>query len=211
MLDDRGFVSSCNATNFFLVRRGEVCTSTGTSCFNGITRGAVIDLCGEYAIPVRLGDFSLPEVHAADEAFVTGTFGGVTPVRSLDGRAMIAGVPGPVTRRIAELYARNALVGTGDSNPRSVDKGSGGRTTLTMGCCATRPPAVEIIAVDQDRVIASIARGSPGLPRHPRHSIRTSRIPRRLDRCGFKRHILSIVRLRNVGSNGREMACAPAP
>jgi branched-chain amino acid aminotransferase len=117
MLDDRGFVSSCNATNFFFVRRGEVCTSTGTNCFNGITRGAVIDLCHEHAIPLRLGDFSLPEVHGADEAFVTGTFGGVTPVRSLDGRAMTAGVPGPMTGRIAELYARNSLVGAVGRKP----------------------------------------------------------------------------------------------
>ena len=117
MLDDRGFVSSCNATNFFFIRHGEVCTSTGTSCFNGITRGAVIDLCREHAIPIRLGDFSLPEVHGADEAFVTGTFGGVTPVRSLDGHAMTAGVPGPMTGRIAELYTRNWLVGAVGRKP----------------------------------------------------------------------------------------------
>jgi branched-chain amino acid aminotransferase len=117
MLDDRGFVSSCNATNFFFVRGGEVRTSTGTNCFNGITRGAVIDLCREHAIPVRLGDFSLAEAHGADEAFVTGTFGGVTPVRSLDGRAMSAGVPGPMTGRIAGLYARTALAGAVGREP----------------------------------------------------------------------------------------------
>jgi branched-chain amino acid aminotransferase len=107
MLDDRGFVSSCNATNFFFVRRGEVCTSTGASCFNGITRAAVIALCEEHAIPVRLDDFTLAEVAAAEEAFVSGTFGGVTPVRSLDGRGFAA-VPGPVTARIAALYARTS-------------------------------------------------------------------------------------------------------
>jgi branched-chain amino acid aminotransferase len=106
MLDDQGFVASCNATNFFFVRDGELLTSTGRGCFNGITRGAVIDLCREHAIPVRLGDFSLLEVYSADEAFVTGTFGGVTPVRSLDGHRFGAGPPGPMTVRIADLYAR---------------------------------------------------------------------------------------------------------
>jgi branched-chain amino acid aminotransferase len=107
MLDDNGFVASCNATNFFFVRNGNVLTSTGLTCFNGITRGAVIDLCGAHAIPVRLGDFTLSDVHGAAEAFVTGTFGGVTPVRSLDGRPFNV-CPGPVTVRIAELYARVA-------------------------------------------------------------------------------------------------------
>jgi branched-chain amino acid aminotransferase len=105
MLDDRGFVASCNATNFFFVRDGAVLTSTGTTCFNGITRRAVIDLCREHAIPIRLSDFPLTEVNGADEAFVTGTFGGVTPVRSIDGRGF-TGLPGPMTARIVELYAR---------------------------------------------------------------------------------------------------------
>ena len=86
MLDDAGFVASCNATNFFFVRDGAVCTSTGRSCFNGITRAAVIALCERAGIPIRLGDFTLLDVYGADEAFVTGTFGGVTPVRSVDGR-----------------------------------------------------------------------------------------------------------------------------
>jgi branched-chain amino acid aminotransferase len=104
MLDDQGFVSSCNATNFFFVRDGEVLTSTGRCCFNGITRGAVIGLCRKHDIPLTLGDFTLLDVHGADEAFVTGTFGGVTPVRSIDGRAFGGGLPGPLTARIAALY-----------------------------------------------------------------------------------------------------------
>jgi branched-chain amino acid aminotransferase len=106
MLDDQGFVASCNATNFFFVRQGEVLTSTGRGCFNGITRDAVIELCRENAIPLRLGDFTLADVHGAGEAFVTGTFGGITPVRSLDGRVFSTGVPGLLTARITELYAR---------------------------------------------------------------------------------------------------------
>ena len=104
MLDDAGFVASCNATNFFFVRNGVVCTSTGRSCFNGITRATVIALCERAGLPIRLGDFTLLDVYGAEEAFVTGTFGGVTPVRSVDGRSLGA-VPGALTARLAALYA----------------------------------------------------------------------------------------------------------
>ena len=76
MLDPHGFVSSCNATNLFWVRGGEVRTSTGVYCFNGVTRGVVIDCCRAGAAPLAIGDFPLEDLHAADEAFVTGTFGG---------------------------------------------------------------------------------------------------------------------------------------
>ncbi len=105
MLDPHGFVSSCNATNFFFVRRGTVCTSTGEYCFNGITRDNVIAVCREQGVPLQLGNFTLHDVYAAEEAFVTGTFGGVTPVRSIDGRAFDAKPPGVHTCRIRELYA----------------------------------------------------------------------------------------------------------
>jgi branched-chain amino acid aminotransferase len=104
MLDPGGFVSSCNATNLFWVKDGEVRTSTGEFCFNGVTRGNVIRLCDAKAIPIKLDYFPLRDVHAADEAFVTGTFGGLTPVRAVDGHAMLAGTPGPVTQRLRELY-----------------------------------------------------------------------------------------------------------
>ena len=104
MLDDQGYVASCNATNFFMVRGGEVLTSTGEACFNGITRAAVMRLCGTHGIALAARNFTLLDVYAADEAFVTGTFGGVTPVRSIDGRMLPAGLPGPVTARLAELY-----------------------------------------------------------------------------------------------------------
>jgi branched-chain amino acid aminotransferase len=104
MLDPRGFVSSCNATNFFFVKDGAVCTSTGEFCFNGVTRANVIALCRANAIALRLADFALEEVHAADEAFVTGTFGGLTPVCEIDGHVLA--LPGPMTGRLRELYAR---------------------------------------------------------------------------------------------------------
>ena len=105
ILDDAGFVASCNATNFFFVCDGTVQTSTGRTCFNGITRAKVIGLCETAGIPLRLGDFTLLDVYAADEAFVTGTFGGLTPIRAIDGRAFHGSLPGPVTARLKTLYA----------------------------------------------------------------------------------------------------------
>jgi branched-chain amino acid aminotransferase len=104
MLDPRGFVASCNATNFFIVKDGKVFTSTGEYCFNGITRGKVIELCRGNGIPVELADFTAEEARAADEAFVTGTFGGVVPVRSLDGVSYPQPLPGPFTARLRKLY-----------------------------------------------------------------------------------------------------------
>lgn len=106
MLDPDGFVSSCNATNFFFVRDGVLCTSTGEFCFNGVTRANVIALARTSGIELQLGNFSLDDVYAAQEAFVTGTFGGLTPVRSIDGHAMPSALPGPLTRRMCELYER---------------------------------------------------------------------------------------------------------
>lgn len=104
MLDPHGFVSSCNATNFFFVRDGEVMTSTGEYCFNGVTRGNVIRLCKDHEIPIRLGDFTLDDVYRANEAFVTGTFGGLTPVREIDGRVLSAALPGPITQKLRAHY-----------------------------------------------------------------------------------------------------------
>jgi len=104
MLDPSGFVSSCNATNFFCVRNGEVLTSSGEYCFNGVTRANVVQLCEQHGIPVRLGNFAIDDAHAAEEAFVTGTFGGLTPVREIDGHRLPAALPGPVTRRLRTLY-----------------------------------------------------------------------------------------------------------
>ena len=105
MLDPNGFVSSCNATNFFFVKDGVVMTSTGEYCFNGITRGSVIRLCQQAVVPIKRGEFTLAEAQDADEAFVTGTFGGITPVREIDGRVLSATLPGPVTQRVHTLYA----------------------------------------------------------------------------------------------------------
>jgi branched-chain amino acid aminotransferase len=105
MLDPTGAVATCNATNFFIVRGGEVWTSTGQYSLNGITRRMVIELCRENGIPVSERTFSLTDVYGADEAFVTGTFGGLTPVVEVDGRTIGTGKPGEITIRLCELYA----------------------------------------------------------------------------------------------------------
>ncbi|KAA5802386.1 D-amino acid aminotransferase [Alkalicaulis satelles] len=109
MLDVHGFVNTTNACNFFIVRKGEVWTSTGDYCMNGITRRKVIALCRENAIPVFERNFSLVDCYGADEAFLTGTFGAQTPVGMIDGRVIGTGDAGPVTQRLRDLYKQ--LVG----------------------------------------------------------------------------------------------------
>ena len=104
MLDVHGFVNTTNACNFFIVRKGQVWTSTGDYCMNGITRQKVIDLCRANDIPVFEKNFSLVETYSADEAFLTGTFGAQTPVSQIDGRQIGSGQMGPVTQRIRDLY-----------------------------------------------------------------------------------------------------------
>ncbi|HZM37565.1 MAG TPA: aminotransferase class IV [Acidimicrobiales bacterium] len=104
MLDPHGFVATCNSTHFFIVRRGELWTSSGAFCLGGITRETVLRVAREAGIPASERDFSLTDVYGATEAFVTGTFAGLVPVREVDGRTI--GDPGdrPVTRRLRTLY-----------------------------------------------------------------------------------------------------------
>jgi len=104
MLDPTGAVATCNATNFFIVRRGEVWTSTGFYNLNGITRAIVLEVAKANDIVTHEAPFSLTDVYAADEAFVTGTFGGLTPVNEIDGRSIGSGGSGPVTGRLRSLY-----------------------------------------------------------------------------------------------------------
>lgn len=103
MLDPHGFVNTTNACNFFIVRKGEVWTSTGDYCMNGVTRQKVIDLCRANDIPVHERNFSLLDVFGADEAFLTGTFGAQTPVAELDGKPIGDGTR-PVMARLQSLY-----------------------------------------------------------------------------------------------------------
>ncbi|QYX57006.1 D-amino acid aminotransferase [Roseovarius sp. SCSIO 43702] len=104
MLDVHGFVNTTNACNFFIVRKGEVWTSTGDYCMNGITRQKVIDVCRAEGIPVYERNYSLVDAYGADEAFLTGTFGAQTPVSEIDGRVIGDGSLGPMTKRIQGLY-----------------------------------------------------------------------------------------------------------
>jgi len=104
MLDINGFVNTTNACNFFIVRKGEVWTSTGDYCMNGITRQKVIDLCRANDIPCFERNYSLVDTYGADEAFLTGTFGAQTPVATIDGRQIGTGEMGPVTEKLRGLY-----------------------------------------------------------------------------------------------------------
>ena len=103
MLDPHGFVATCNSTHFFIVRKGEVWTSSGKYCLGGITRGLALEVAREAGIPAFEKDFSLTDVYGADEAFVTGTFAGIVPVREIDGRQLACS--GPMVARLRELYA----------------------------------------------------------------------------------------------------------
>ena len=104
MLDSNGFVSTCNSTNFFIVVDKEIWTSTGEHCLNGVTRGAIIDLCRRNNILVYEKNFGIVDVYNADEAFVTGTFAGVIPVIEIDGKNMVKGFKGHLTNKIQSWY-----------------------------------------------------------------------------------------------------------
>ena len=112
MLDPHGFVATCNSTHFFIVRKGEVWTSSGDYCLGGITRENVILICREAGIPVFEKNFSLTDVYGAEEAFCTGTFAGLTPVRSVDGRTISDG-RGPMVERLQGLYAERIAADVG--------------------------------------------------------------------------------------------------
>src|SRR3954453_24150115 len=103
MLDPHGFVATCNSTHFFIVRKGEVWTSSGKYCLGGITRQLALEVAREAGIPSIEKDFSLTDVYGADEAFTTGTFAGIVPVREIDGRQLTC--RGPMVERLQQLYA----------------------------------------------------------------------------------------------------------
>jgi branched-chain amino acid aminotransferase len=105
MLDHRGFVAETNATHLFLVTGGRLGTPTAAACPEGITRAAVLELAEAAGLSREVGDYTLAQFYAADEVFVSGTMGGLTPVTALDGRIISGGSPGPVTKRMTELFA----------------------------------------------------------------------------------------------------------
>jgi branched-chain amino acid aminotransferase len=104
MMDPHGFVSTCNSTHFFMVKGGEVWTSSGEYCLEGITRAKVLELCASNAIPFSERNFTFEDVNSAEEAFVTGTFAGLTPVTSFDGRPVGDGRRGAMCEQLQNLY-----------------------------------------------------------------------------------------------------------
>ena len=120
MLDPHGFVATCNSTHFFIVRRGEVWTSTGDYCLDGITRGKVLEMAASLELPARETNFTLTDVYNAEEAFVTGTFAGLVPVTEVDGRVIGTGER-PVIARLQSAYRDQVsqyVAGPGTSHPR---------------------------------------------------------------------------------------------
>jgi branched-chain amino acid aminotransferase len=105
MLDQQGFVAETNATHLFLVAGGRLATPAPVACPEGITRAAVLELAAQAGIGCDVTDLSLTRFYTADEVFVTGTMGGLVPVTAIDGRPIGSGAPGPVTARLAGLYA----------------------------------------------------------------------------------------------------------
>ena len=104
MLDSNGNVSTCNSTNFFMISNKEVWTSNGEYCLNGVTRSTVIDICKQNEIPIKEREFSVQDVHNADEVFVTGTFAGIIPVVSVDGVVISSGTRGALTNQLQTWY-----------------------------------------------------------------------------------------------------------
>lgn len=107
MLDINGFISETNATNVFLVKRGALLTPHADSCLPGITRGFVLQIAQENHIPCQARNLTIAEAYSADEFFTTGTMGELTPVLWIDGRTVGDGTPGPLTRRLQNLYAEH--------------------------------------------------------------------------------------------------------
>jgi len=118
MLDINGNVSTCNSTNFFIIKDGEVWTSTGDYCLNGVTRKAVINLCLENNISVYQKDFLIMDVYSADEAFVTGTFAGIIPAVKIDDQILCEGNRGNLTYSLQKLYKEKLML----LYPDNIDK-----------------------------------------------------------------------------------------
>jgi branched-chain amino acid aminotransferase len=122
MLDPHGFVATCNSTHFFIVRRGELWTSTGNYCLDGITRRKVLTIAAEEGMTVRERNFTLTDVYNAEEAFVTGTFAGLSPVREVDGRTIGDGRRGPIVASLQSAYRQRVAAyidGPGRAHARS--------------------------------------------------------------------------------------------
>lgn len=121
MLDPHGFVATCNSTHFFIVRDGEIWTSTGDYCLDGITRAKVLKMSAELGLQVRQKNFTLTDVYNAEEAFVTGTFAGLVPVTEVDGRSIGEDSQYPMIQRLQAQYRKTVeayIAGPGRSHLR---------------------------------------------------------------------------------------------
>ena len=107
MLDPHGYVATCNSTNFFIVHGGNLWTSTGEYCLNGVTRSTVIRLCRENSLQLKEKNFVVDDVYSADEVFVTGTFAGVIPVLKVDGKYIGDKTRGPITKKLQDWYVQD--------------------------------------------------------------------------------------------------------
>ncbi len=150
MLDPHGFVATCNSTHFFIVRGDEVWTSSGMYCLCGITRSNVLRVCAEAGITAREKSFSLTDVYGADEAFVTGTFAGLVPVHTVDGRRIGAvDRGGAVDGRRTGAVERSARHGAQNAIPSAGRAGQNGSPDIP-GPMVTRLRELYRDLVDRD-------------------------------------------------------------
>jgi branched-chain amino acid aminotransferase len=105
MLNPQGFVAEASGENVFIVRDGELLTPPlSAGALIGITRDSVMTIARDLGMPVRELDLVRTDLYTADECFVTGTAAEVTPVREVDDRTVGAGEPGPLTKKIQEVF-----------------------------------------------------------------------------------------------------------
>lgn len=104
LLDTHGYVAEGSGQNIFIVTKGVLKTPPLTSVLEGITRGSIIEIAGREKLPVKETNITRDELYIADEAFLTGTAAEITPVREVDGRVIGKGKPGPVTKKLQDLF-----------------------------------------------------------------------------------------------------------
>ncbi|ODQ46195.1 hypothetical protein PICMEDRAFT_16111 [Pichia membranifaciens NRRL Y-2026] len=122
MLDHHGFVKTCNATNFFIIRKGELWAPTKDNQMHGITRQKVLDISRENGIVVKEMNFTMTDVYTADEAFCTGTFASQVPVKQVDGLIIGTGAMGPLTKKISKWYKEDVMHDTKNSREATLKK-----------------------------------------------------------------------------------------
>jgi branched-chain amino acid aminotransferase len=116
LLNEAGYVADGSGENLFIVRHGEIITPpVQASILEGITRASIMELARDEGYTIVEREIARSELYIADEVFVTGTAAEVCPIREVDEHAI--GEPGPVTRRLQELF----FACTEGRHPRSAD------------------------------------------------------------------------------------------